>query len=497
MSASHTDILSKAHKPQTDSLIGVQPHFQASALNLRDLLSQNPTNSAVSSSDKSSFTHPGVRSVLSGTSLAQLMPEHLHKSTAGDAPGSGVPSLSALTKGPKSSPSITSNQSSLSLGTLATLHMSSASQSSAPSLLSGPLSGLSLSSCKVTTANSSPVTPSGLSILTSAPSSSQHPHAVRTGVQAKMADPKGGPSLADLIQQHSKQSSSVVSNSVTVPQLNATFTKCQMMTAHAPVVSLSELASQHQNRNSHIQSQGQEQPPSSINFSRPTDTNPACLGGVVSLSQLALQHQQNRLLASAQPASADSPASAPEQLPGISFSHLASVHKSITSTTSNGSHYSLSSLLSPEKTESTGVLVESIIEDGTNRRPYRQDTKPTKLRHAIDLCTLMAQSDGGSPSHLCYDLPSLSRPAPVFAQPSVFAITLSAGSQGPQKRRRIAMEDKVRKQTASSGCEAFLCKSQDKSNEHAMPLAPIVPFRFDTPSPDDIVRANQRKAFTR
>lgn len=492
MSASHTDILSKAHKPQTDSLMHVQPHFQACALNLRDFLSQNPADSAVGSSGKSSFTHQGVRSVVSGTSLAQLMPEH--KSTAGVAPGSGVPSLSALTKGPKSLPSIMSNQSSLSLGTLATLHMSSASQSSAPSLLSGPLSSLSLSSCKLTTASSSPVAPSGFSILSSAPSSSQHPHGDVTGVQAKMADPKGGPSLADLIQQHSKHSSSVVSNSVTVPQLNTTFPKCQMMTAPTSNVSLSELASQHQNRNSHIQSQGQEQPPNSINFSRPINSNPACLGGV-SLSQLALQHQQNHLLASAQPASTDSPASAPEQPPGFSFPHLASAHKSITSATSNGSHYSLSSLLSPEKPESTGVLVESIIEEGTNRKLYRQDAKPTKLRHAIDLCTLMAQSDG--PPHLRYDLPSLSRPAPVFAPPSVFAITLSAGNQGPQKRRRIAMEDKVRKQITRSGCEAFLCKSQDKSNEHALSLSPIVPFRFDTPSPDDIVRANQRKAFTR
>lgn len=507
MSASHTGITSKAHKAQTDGC----KHTQPSAPNLRDLLSQHKVDPVVSSSENQNLS--------SGTSLALLMSEHVQKSKASGVVdtgrGLGVPSLSALTIGPSSPPSIMSNQNSLSLGTLASLNMSSASQSSAPSLLSASLGSLSLNNPKITTAGSSLAAPPGFGSLSSVLQSNQHSVGVGTGVKATMADPKGSPSLADLIQEHSNRSPTTVSNSFPAPQSSITSVKCQGMAAPAQTLSLSQLASQHQNRNTHIQSQSQstERPANALNLSKPTKITPACFGGTVSLSQLALQHQTSSTLAFPQPFSTESPANALKQPPGISellsLAHVSSEHKDKTSTTSNGSHYSLTSLLSPAKPEKAGVLAESTIEGGAKRKldhkPYHQNSRPPKLRQTIDLGTLMAQSDGASPRHFENDLPSPSCPSPValaldssvFAQPSVFAITLSIQSRRQQKRTRNILKGKLRGQRTGSGYQAFLGESQDKFKEPQTPLLTIVPFRFDTPSPDDVVRANQRKAFTR
>lgn len=513
MFASHTDITSEAQKPRSDGCKHIKPHVPANASNLHDILSQHKPEVVVSSSENQNVVHQNVSSGVS--SLAQLMSEHEQKGTVAVDTGLclGVPSLSALTMSPNSPPSIMSNPNSLSLGTLASLNMSSASNSTAPSLLSNSLSSLSLGNPKLITASSALAAPPGFGSLSSVLKSNPLSVGIGPGSKATMADHKGSPSLADLIQEHSNHSPTI-SNSFPAPHGSMVSVKCPGTAAPIQTPSLSELASQHQNRSTHNQSQSQSgaRLTSTVTFSKPTNITPTCLGGSVSLSQLALQHQNKSSLASPQPISTESPANALKQPPGLSellsLSHLASERKDETSTTIYGSQYSLASLLSPAKPERAGVLAESTSEGGTkrklNRKPYHQHSRPPKPGPIIDLSALMAQSHGAGPRHFDNNLPSPSSPAPlalgldssVFAAPSVFAITLSTQSR-EQKRMRNVLKGKIRGQRAGSGYQAFLCKSQDKSKEQLTPLSPIVPFRFDTPSPDDIVRANQRKAFTR
>ncbi|XP_034999395.1 HBS1-like protein isoform X3 [Hippoglossus stenolepis] len=507
LSASHTDITSKEHKAQSDGCKRTTPSVPASLPNLHDLLSQHKPDLVFSSSENQNVTR---QKVALGVSLALLMSEYEQKSkgtaVVDTKQGLGVPSLSALGMGPNSPPSSMLNPSGLSLGTLASLNTSSASNSSAPSLLSVSLSSLSLNLPKLTTSSSSMAVPPGFGTLSSVLQNNQLLGASGTGGKVTRADPKGSPSLADLIQEHSNHS----------PRIGDSFP-----TPHSSIVSgncagtsLSELASQHQNMSTHIHcpSKNTERLADTLTFSKPTNITSTFLGGTVSLSQLALPHQTISSSASPQPISTESPANALKQAPGLSellsFSCLASEHQDKTSTTSYGSQYSLSSLLSPAKPERADVSPESTLEGGVkctlDHKPYHQNSRPHKPGESIDLSALMAQSHEVGPSLFDDNLPSPSSSSPValgldssvFATPSVFAITLSTQSRRQQKRTRNLLKGKIRCHRTGSGYQAFLCKPQEKSKEQLTPLSPVVPFRFDTLSPDDIVRANQQKAFT-
>ncbi|XP_058265490.1 HBS1-like protein isoform X2 [Hemibagrus wyckioides] len=135
-----------------------------------------------------------------------------------------------------------------------------------------------------------------------------------------------------------------------------------------------------------------------------------------------------------------------------------------------------------------------------NHTPAK-DQKPVKSKRSshlpkpqtVDLSVLMSQSspEPSAPrrdNHSPVSPRSNRKVAGVFAEPSVFALTMCV-----QMR-------KTRSQCSRVGRPTFpYSKPMARVKERVLvsPLHHITPFSFDTPSPDDIVKANQKKAFTR
>ncbi|XP_028970263.2 HBS1-like protein isoform X2 [Esox lucius] len=403
-------------------------------------------------------TRPLARSAGSERSshLTQLMSEHKQKTQ-----GAGLPSLS-------SSP--LAALSGLSLGSLGSLNSNSAPLSSAshvappPGLLASSFGGLSLGNPRL-----APLSFANLSTVLQ----SSRPMDINPRGEANLAETKGSPSLAELIQEHSTNSPTLYSS---LPGLNGNPTQpATRPESHALIQppGFSLFASRHQSLHTLTR-------PPALPGSASAAVPPSGLEGAPSLSQLATQHQ-TRIL----------------PVPALS----------------------LATLLSPGNVH-VAVKSGSVQEDtfGDEPRTPLSSAPPGppiswQGGQSVDLSSLMAQS---SPAHPRADdlpassstpsvvaMPSVAMPsshrgylsASVFARPSFFALTLAVQPFSREKRRRVLGSQRLEVR----GHQAFLYGTQTKlvKAKEQMPLLPITPFCFDTPSPDDIVQANQKKAFTR
>lgn len=523
MSASLTETVHKTHTPETalspaSTLNPLCP--SAGCLNLSELLTQ-PQSAPVSGGGKG-HCHDKQKSFFSGqgtlllngpgkptltvagagsgsnTSLAQLMSKHEQKIQGSVTAGTGQSSsLASLSLG-LNAPHILSSglQTGLSVGTLASLHsapLGSTPRAPPPSILTASLGNLSLGSTRRTGAALAP--PPAFGSL-SAVLQNTRPMDIGTEGGVKGKEPKGSPSLAELIQEHSNSSPTLYSSlpgphNNMIPSVKGATEKT---TAPMHSLSLSQLAAQHQANHTHTTTPAH--PPSLFTLHNP---GPPGLLGALSLSQPVSQRGAVTPRPPSTAASAafkPSPTGPPPGLTGmLSLAQLAGLHQ--TTTSSNAPEYSLSSLLSPGRTqggsEQPGNLKEGGVRDKVSpKQPWSGQS--------VDLSTLMAQSPRQSLPRHDYGLASptdveFGSDATIFARPSVFALALSVRSPSQRKRKRMKAAGEQGERTF----RAFLYATQTqlvKAKKQA-PLLPITPFCFETPSPDDIVRANQKKAFTR
>ncbi|XP_067097479.1 HBS1-like protein isoform X2 [Osmerus mordax] len=489
----------------------------AGPLNLSELLAQPPSNPVSSGgkahsqeelklnfsglgslpldgSSKPSLTVAGMGSS-SSMSLAQLMTEKKSQGAVPGGTGRGS-SLASLSLGPSAPTHLSPGlQTGLSLGTLASLHSTalfgSGPRAPPPSVLAASLGSLSLGNPRATGPALLP--PPGFGRL-SAGFQNTPPVDIATGGGGKGEESRQSPSLAELIQEHTNSSPTLYS-SLPGPHSNMTPNVTGWdKTAPAHTQSLSELAAQHQANHTLSPTLGP-----SPHFFKLHNPGPPGLQGELSWPQSRAPRPKPQSAASA-PFKPSLPVPPPGLTGALSLSQLSSLH--VTTTTaaasSNTPEYSLASLLSPGKTLGGRVLSDSLREEvqASPKRPWSGQS--------VDLSTLMAQSPRDSPH--CHD-DDLSPPPAVrfgsdptiFARPSVFALALFVRSASHEGRMRRRMMKAPGGQGPARTCRAFLYATQTQmlKAKKQTPLLPITPFGFDTPSPDDVVRANQKKAFTR
>ncbi|XP_017562671.1 HBS1-like protein isoform X2 [Pygocentrus nattereri] len=239
-------------------------------------------------------------------------------------------------------------------------------------------------------------------------------------------------------------------------------------------------------------------------------------GGSPSLADLIQEHQssspdlfssvpgpQNTCTATPQTVSGADTTKTPNSTFSLSCLAVHSPTKPPAASVPPGFSASLSDLLSePQAAKrpqhpAISMPLKGRSEDKKSKNPPHVSLAPGNVIQNVDLSILMSQMspsvsphchDNRSPVSLCSDQHFSSWNVPsVFAEPSVFALTLCV-----RMKRRSQRSVPVHK--------AFLYSrqvSKVKERVQGPPLHHITPFSFDTPSPDDIVKANQKKAFTR
>ncbi|XP_056304802.1 HBS1-like protein isoform X2 [Danio aesculapii] len=154
---------------------------------------------------------------------------------------------------------------------------------------------------------------------------------------------------------------------------------------------------------------------------------------------------------------------------------------------------SLSDLMSQHQASLVPQLPALKYENGSInelKKPAVPKPHPLNLNRSIDLSTLMSKTSpiSRSPALLNFTEETASLKKRVFAKPSIFALAMCVPVRCSKSQRGRVTHS------------AFLYSRQMervKERVQCAPLHHITPFSFNTPSPDDIVKANQRKAFTR
>ncbi|XP_076129177.1 HBS1-like protein isoform X2 [Alosa pseudoharengus] len=516
--AAHTHPHTHSHTDMYAPTLGTRS--SKGSFNLSDLLAQSDSKQLAKQPSQSKHTGPCSGMIESGgpgsgssVSLAQLMSEHDQKSQS--KPTDGLPcSLASLSLGPSapgSAPSSTRLPPGLSLGPSAPGSL--ASTHPPPGLsLSSTAPGLSLSSTAPgqslgAGSNNSPLGPSvpGLA-LSSLSSLSATPALLSSSLSATpalLSSPLGG-----LRAEDPRASVAVPVPLVSLSSVLQGGRPLQadggMAGAHAGSPSLADLIQEHQSSSPTLYSAL----PGLLSTS--ADTHPHTQAHTHPAHKLGVQGSSLSVMSNAH--MGGGAVGPPGLLGAPSLSELMSQHQAKSSLPVAAC--SLVSLMGAPERDSIQKAGQKMRQAAQKPQPLRAPKPwPPAAAQTVDLSALMAQTspsaNDGRASPFSFSSPS-SPPASttppgrrrccrqdnrtsLLAHPSAFALALSV--------RAPSRDDPRCRRSRTLGCHrAFLYSTQNLQNpepKEQEPLHHIAPFLFDTPSPDDMVRANQKKAFTR